>query len=226
MFDPTSALSAAVNNSTKVAGTPFFATIIDKLLGFKVSEWGAQGEVVKKQILEGFEEAKRKGLGLQYVSTFRSSANLINVGTKVARYIDPAKKSEVGIENDVFWGLLDHAQTVSNDEMQEVIAKILAGEYNKPGTYSMSTLQILKSLSKKELEKMSFFGSFYLKEHGFLADFFSMKKDAYNLRLKLDVDYSDFLDLQNLGLIQAGDYTRSWNVKKIQFLQLNIVKLL
>jgi hypothetical protein len=214
MMDPTLALTTAVDNSTKVANTPFFATVIDRLLGFKVSEWNAQGEVVKRQILEGFEEAKLKGLGFQYVAAFRSNANLINVGAKVATYIDPVKESDINLENDVFWGLLDHAKTVSNEEMQDLIAKILAGEYNKPGSYSISTLQVLKSLSKKELEKMTFFGSFYLKGHGFLADFFSMSKEAYELRKKLDINFSDFLDLQNLGLIQTGTYTRSWILKK------------
>ncbi len=43
MIDPTIALTSAIENSTKVANTPLFSTVIDRLLGFKISEWNAQG---------------------------------------------------------------------------------------------------------------------------------------------------------------------------------------
>ena len=35
--------------------------------------------------------------------------------------------------------------------MQELIAKIIAGEYNSPGTYSMFTLQVVKMLGKRAI---------------------------------------------------------------------------
>ena len=56
------------------------------------------------------------------------------------------------MDNDFFWNTLEHAKSVSNEEMQELIAKIIAGEYNSPGSYSMNTLQTIKILGKNELE--------------------------------------------------------------------------
>ena len=76
MTDPTSALTTAIANSIKVANTPLFLTVIGKMLGFKISEWGAQGEAIKRQILDGYEEAKQKGMGIQHVSVFRENANV------------------------------------------------------------------------------------------------------------------------------------------------------
>lgn len=214
MLDPATALTAALDNSTKVANTPLFSTVIDKLLGFRISEWAAQGDTIKKQILDGYEEAKQKGLGIQYVSAFRANANLLNTGVKASKYIDPGIQNSVSIDNDVFWGLIEHSKEISNEQMQDLIAKIIAGEYNAPGTYSMSTLQILKSLSKDDLRLLAFFGSFYLPDHGFFKSFFSMDKEAIKARTELKIDYSDFLELQNLGLIQSGDYTVSVTIKK------------
>jgi hypothetical protein len=78
----------------------------------------------------------------------------------------------------------------------------------------MSTLQILKSLGKKDLEKFSFFASFYLTGHGFLRDFFNIKEETIKLRSKLGISYADFLELQNLGLIQSGGYVISVTLKK------------
>lgn len=213
MPDPaTTALTSALDNSTKVANTPLFATVIDRLLGFKISEWSAQGDVIKKQILDGYEDAKQKGLGVQYVSAFRSNANLINTSIKAAKYITTEREGDIEMDNDVFWGLIEHSKTVSSEEVQELIAKILAGEYNSPGTYSMSTLQILKSLGKENLEKLAFFSSFYLLGYGFLKDLFSMEESALTVRKEVGMNYSDFLELQNLGLVQAGDYTMQVNV--------------
>jgi hypothetical protein len=216
MLDPTTtaALTTAIDNSTKVANTPLFSTVIDRLLGFKISEWKAQGDVIKKQITDGYEEAKKKGLGFQYASTFRESTNLINIGAKATEHIDDSKPNNILLGNDFFWGIINHAKEVSNEDMQELIAKILAGEYNSPGTYSMSTLQILKSLGKSDLEKLSLLGVAYLPAHGFLRDFFSMDKDALNVGQEIGLDYGDFLEMQNLGLIQSGSYTVSITLQK------------
>lgn len=214
IIDPATALTAAIDNSTKVANTPLFTTIIDKMVGFKISEWKAQGDTIKKQILDGYDDAKSKGLGIQYVSAFRSNTNLINICTKAAKYINSQAENNMDIDNDVFWGLIDHAKTISSDEMQDLIAKVLAGEYNTPGTYSMSTLQILKSLGKDELEKFAFMASFYLPEQGFIKDFFTMTKESIAVRKEVGLRYNDFLEMQNLGLIQSGDYTVTITLKK------------
>lgn len=49
MTDPVS-LATAIESATKVANTPFFTTIIDKVTGFRISTWAAEGEVRKKLI--------------------------------------------------------------------------------------------------------------------------------------------------------------------------------
>ena len=97
MTNPATALTTAIEDSAKVANTPLFSTVIDKLLGFKISEWGAQGDAIKKQILDGYEEAKHRGLGFQYVSAFRSNANLINIGRKATKYIRPNRNRRSNI---------------------------------------------------------------------------------------------------------------------------------
>lgn len=209
MIDPTTALTTAIENSTKVANTPLFSTVIDKLLGFKISEWNAQGGVIKKHILDGYDDAKEKGLAIQYVSAFRSNANLINIGAKAAKYIDSSKPSDVGIDNDVFWGFLDHAKGISNDEMQELIAKIIAGEYNAPGTYSMSMLQIIKMLGKSELELFEKMCSLLINGDQIPQDLFSLPENAKGFMNELAVDFGSLQLLQSLALFLPNDMTRS-----------------
>jgi len=215
MADPTLALTAAIENATKVANTPLFTSVIDKVTGFKISKWAAEGEVRKKQIHDEYENQKSNGIvGVQYISALRSTTNLINTAIKTTEYIEEGKTNEIKIENDFFWGMIEHAKEISNEEIQELIAKILAGEYNSPGTYSMNTLQILKSLGKNDLEKFSLLGVSYLPDHGFVRGFFGMEKNSLEARTKIGLDYADFLEMQNLGLIQSGDYTISVNMEK------------
>lgn len=209
MIDPTTALTTAIENSSKVANTPLFSTVIDKLLGFKISEWNAQGGVIKKHILDGYDEAKEKGLAIQYVSAFRSNTNLINIGARATKYIDSSKPSVIDIDNDVFWGFLDHAKGISNDEMQELIAKIIAGEYNAPGTYSMSMLQIIKMLGKSELELFEKMCSLLINGDQIPQELFSLPDDAKGFMNELAVDFGSLQLLQSLALFLPNDMTKS-----------------
>jgi hypothetical protein len=55
------------------------------------------------------------------------------------------------VEKDWFLKWMDISQTVSRENVQEILAKILSGEVKASGTFSIRTLEILKNLSKEEL---------------------------------------------------------------------------
>lgn len=218
MIDPTTALTTAIENSTKVANTPIFSTVIDKLLGFKVSEWKAQGDAIKKHIADGYEDAKQKGLGLQYVSAFRENTNLINISAKAARYVNQEKENDIAMDNDVFWGLIDHSKNISNDEMQDLIAKIIAGEYNVPGTYSMSTLQTIKMLGKNELELFEKMATLIVNGDQIPHNIFTLPESIKEIMAQLGLDFGSLQLLQNLGLVLPNDMRRSMrNPNKLPF---------
>lgn len=60
------------------------------------------------------------------------------------------KQNEDKVDDD--WGafFFDNVQDVSNEEIQNIWAKILAGEIRRPGSYALRTLRVLKDLSKEE----------------------------------------------------------------------------
>lgn len=209
MIDPSALLTAAIENSTKVGNTPLFSTVIDRLLGFKISEWKAQGDAIKKHIADGYEDAKQKGLGVQYVSAFRANANLINVGSKAAKYINGNAQDKIEMDNDVFWGFIEHSKEISNEEMQELIAKIIAGEYNIPGTYTMSTLQTIKMLGKSELELLEKISSLIINQEKIPQELFNLGDDVKFMMSKLGIDFSSLQTLQSLGLFFPNVMTYS-----------------
>lgn len=209
MNDPLTVLTTAIEATSKVNSNPTFMTAIDKLTGYKLSQWNAEGDVVQKQIKDGYEEAKEKGLGLQYASVFRSSANLLNTASKVTEHIDATAEREVALEEDVFWNLLEHAKTVSDNDVQEVIARIIAGEYNQKGSYSMSTIQTLKYLGKSELDALSRVGSMVVDKEQIPAQAFRLGEGFAELMQAVGTSYLEFQSLQNLGLFYGSEISRS-----------------
>lgn len=209
MTDPTSLLKS-IESASKVANTPLFTTIIDKVTGFRLSRWAAEGEVRKKLIHDEYEKAKENGImGMQYIEYMRHTENLIDTAVKSTKYIDQGKPNDIKMDNDFFWNTIEHAKTVSNDEMQELIAKIIAGEYNKPGTYSMSTLQTLKMLGKTELELFERMCSLCIDDYQIPENIFSLPESIRPVINPLGIDFGKLQALQILGLFLPNSMSRS-----------------
>ena len=209
MIDPTS-LTTAIDNASKVANTPLFTTIIDKMTGFKISQWSAEGELRKRLIHDEYEKAKENGImGIQYIENLRHTTNLIDTAVKSSKYIDQNKPNDIKMDNDFFWNTLEHAKTISNDEMQELVAKIIAGEYNQPGTYSMSTLQIIKMLGKTDLELFEKVCSLCINNFQIPKGIFARPDSIKTILDPLQVHYGSFQALQSLGLFLPNDMTQT-----------------
>ena len=209
MIDPVS-LTTAIDNASKVANTPLFTTVIDKLTGFKISQWAAEGEVRKQLIHDEYQKAKESGIiGMQYIENLRHTTNLIDTATKSAKYIDQEKPNDIKMDNDFFWNTVEHAKTISNEDIQELVAKIIAGEYNQPGSYSMSTLQTLKMLGKQELELFEKMCSLCINSDQIPKEIFSLPESIKPLMNSLKVDFGSLQTLQSLGLFLPNDMTRS-----------------
>src|SRR5690606_25427708 len=91
------------------------------------------------------------------------------------------------------------AEDISNEEMQSLWGKILAGEIKQPKSYSLRTLELLKNLSKEEAEVFTKFAQLrittannnviYNEDHG---EF---------LKSEFGITFLDRLLLTELGLI-------------------------
>lgn len=210
-MEPTAVLTAAIDNASKVANTPLFTTIIDKITGFKISEWSAEGELRKKIIHDEYEKAKQNGIdGIQYIKGMRETTNLIDTAVKTTKYIEEGKENDIKFDNDFFWNTIEYSKSISNDEMQELIAKIIAGEYNKPGSYSLSTLHCIKMLGKSELNMLENIISLCINEHQIPQELFRLPESIKPIMNDLDIDFGTLQTLQSLGLFLPNDMTQSF----------------
>lgn len=92
---------------------------------------------------------------------------------------------------------------VSDEELQLLWGKILAGEVKKPKSFSLRTLEVLRNLSKEEAEIFIKVADFVINDSNHNLSF--IFRGQFNDLSKFNVNYSDVLKLVECGLIQPGE---------------------
>lgn len=106
----------------------------------------------KKIMIEGeakisiLERAKQR---LVYEEIIKQD-NLESIAEKSIAYLDESKVTGEEVDPDWRTRFFEKAKGISNEEVQEIWAKILAREFEEPGMISLRTLDLLSNLSKEE----------------------------------------------------------------------------
>lgn len=90
-------------------------------------------------------------------------------------------------------------EDVSSEQMQVLWGKILAGEIEKPNSYSLRTLEVLRNLSKKEAELFNKVSRFAIKTD--ICTMIALNKAEF-IRT-IGVRFGDILLLDELGLLDS-----------------------
>lgn len=128
-----------------------------------------------------------------------------DISEKAISYIGSSVSSE---EVDKGWVLsyFDSAENIANDDLQILWAKILAGEISSPGTYSLRTLNILKSLSKEEADLFTRVARYFWSGSDLVCILY-----GDNIKEKMNeegLNYSILADLEAAGLIKMSSDTK------------------
>ena len=134
-----------------------------------------------------------------------------NIDSVVAKAYEELEQeetvSEIPVDIDWTSRFFDSVANVSNEDMQDIWAKILAGEIKRPGSFSLRTLEIVKNVTKKEAEAFQKICEIVLKLRN---DYFIVSEaDIYK---KYSIEFSDILLLDECGLIISNG-TLSYNMK-------------
>lgn len=156
-----------------------------------------EGDTEKVQYLEAINERlvnKEK----------RRQKNIENVVTVAGTILQTEEKvSEESVNQDWATRFFDIVQDVSDDEMQLLWGRILAGEIKQPKSYSLRTLEILRNMTKEEAEIFQKVAQFVLVDQD-IAFLFTSFNDLKNF----GIPYYYIAKLVEIGLIQSGDNVR------------------
>ncbi|MGJ8760936.1 MAG: DUF2806 domain-containing protein [Polaribacter sp.] len=160
-----------------------------------------------KAIAEGKESEADTYLRIKERLLFREvekQNNIDNVSEIAAEQLSQEENiSEEPVNKDWSKRFFNIVEDVSDEEMQALWGKILAGEIKSPESYSLRTLEILKNLSKKEAEIFMKFATLAISSSSntFILNF----KNEKLLEKTYSLKFSDRLLLEELGFLTAND---------------------
>ncbi len=108
------------------------------------------------------------------------------------------------MDDDWIASFFEKAKIVSNEAMQGIWARILAGEANSPGTYSKRTLSLLADFDKADAELFSTLCRFCVEGVGLVPMVFESKDSIYS---DIGLNFGSLQHLESLGLIQFNSFT-------------------
>lgn len=97
---------------------------------------------------------------------------------------------------DWFIRFYESVGNISNEKMQDLWAKILAGKINNPSFYSLKTIDILKNIGQKEAELFEKICSYSIQSNN---NYFIPNYDKY--LEACDIEYEDIMKLSEHDLI-------------------------
>ena len=125
-------------------------------------------------------------------------SNMEDITGKALQYLD-SDATPQNMENDWITNFLDKGRIVSDDDVQELLSRILAGEANRPNSFSRKTVNLIADLDKHSVETFMTFCRFVLtvqdKVHPIIYD---IRHEIYT---KNGIDNKSVSLLKNLGLV-------------------------
>ena len=130
----------------------------------------------------------QRGINLQKIVLFSEEA----VEEELQK--DPSVSNEQ-VNPDWFARWQSIAQDVSDEQMQRLWGRVLAGEVKQPRTYSLHALSLLSQLSKEDAELIARVANFEFGE--------AMLKLSANELSELSIDYSDLIYLSDINVLNG-----------------------
>jgi hypothetical protein len=198
---PITKLIETVSEAIGVVGNNFFEFDAKKI--HRIGK--AEAEAEKQRIISQAEaqseasqilERAKKRMALEQ---YNRQINLENTLVKARQELEGKEVNDTPVDVDWTAKFLGVAQEVSDEEVQGILAKILAGEVQQPRTYSRRLLEILRNLSKEELKKFGKFAAYASHDGHIYVD------QVNSSGLSKFGSFNDFIKLSEIGLINDND---------------------
>lgn len=147
------------------------------------------------------EIAYRAAARLGHVEV-RRQENIESIIGKAIDYV-PAEASDEPVDQDWIHQFFEQCQDVSNERMQALWARLLAGEVTLPGSFSPRTMNVVRFLRVEDAALFTKCCRFIWDDGYSYAHLRTPKTDEL-LNDSVGLRYVDFLALETLGLIQVG----------------------
>lgn len=123
-----------------------------------------------------------------------------NILRKAIPHVDSDGAKPEDVSKDWFANFFDKCRIVSDEDMQHLWARVLAGEANNPGSFSRRTVNLVADLEKRDAELFGNLCRFVWGQEGHPL-VFDAQHEVYN---KQGIDFDAVSQLESLGLIHVN----------------------
>lgn len=175
----------------------------------------AEASVIKAQgDIEAKELTLRASRRLDALE-FRRQKNIEAIVKKATEQL-PESVSKEKVEEDWIAQFFNHSQDISNEEMQLIWARLLAGEIEKPGSFSLRTLQLVRVLRQSDATLFRRFCNFIWNNQ---MHFYS--HSTLDILGRKGIGYGELINLESLDLISLNEV--SFGAEPGETLELNYI---
>lgn len=169
----------------------------------RVAKAEAEAALIKAQTEIQITDLQRRAMHRFIEEEANRQKNIEDITAKALPQLnDKADPSKV--EDDWIINFFDKCRIVSDDEMQELWSRVLAGESNSPGTYSKRTVNFLSDLDKGEAEMFTHLCGFGWIIENFIPLIYDTQHPIYNDQ---GINFGSLSHLESIGLIQFNNLT-------------------
>jgi hypothetical protein len=163
----------------------------------RVATAEAEAEIIKAQAQIEVTELQRRALVRFVAEEARKQDNMEKITQKALPQLEESSNPQ-NIEDDWIANFFDKCRIVSDEEMQSLWAKVLAGEANSPGTYSKRTVNFLGSLDKTDANLFTSLCGFGWGVGNIIPLIFDSREQIYNNQ---GINFSTLSHLDDIGLV-------------------------
>ncbi len=169
----------------------------------RVAKAEAEAALIKAQTEIQITDLHRRAMHRFIEEEAKQQQNIEDITAKVLPQLnDKADPSKV--EDDWITNFFDKCRIVSDDEMQGLWSRVLAGESNSPGTYSKRTVNFLSDLDKRDAEMFTRLCGFGWMVGNVIPLIYDFKDPIYNNQ---GINFNSLIHLESIGLIQLNTFS-------------------
>jgi len=187
----------------------------------RVAKAEAEAEILRAQAQIEVTDLQRRALLRFVAEETQKQDNIENITRKAIPQLNESSKPQ-DIENDWIVNFFDKCRIISDQEMQSLWAKVLAGEANSPGTYSKRTVNFLGTIDKTDAEDFTSLCGFGWFIGNIIPVIFDFHQPIYNNQ---GINFNTLTHLDNIGLVtfnNIGTFKRTGLSKRIRIFYYNI----
>lgn len=164
----------------------------------RIAKAEAEAAIIKTQTEIQITDLHRRAMHRFVEEEARRQKNIEDITAKALPQLEEGAKPDT-VEDDWVTNFFDKSRIVSDNEMQSLWSRVLAGEANKPGTYSKRTVNFLADLDKNDADLFSKLCGFGWMIGDVVPLIFDVQAEIYN---RNGVNFITLCHLESIGLIQ------------------------